>query len=101
MSDNVELDILAPLVMLNEEELKRELNLSMEIPHAECHKHELLFFSSVNGEQKLLHRIPECEVIEGLFIDQQPVACHAQHESIDMPVTSASGDRWDKPLDSG
>jgi hypothetical protein len=51
VSDNVELDILAPLVMLNEEELNRELQSSMEIPHAACHEHELLHFSNVNGEK--------------------------------------------------
>jgi len=93
VSDNVELDILAPLVLLNEEELNRELQLSMEIPHAACNEHELLLFSNVNGEKKLLCRIPEGEVIEGLFIDQQPADCHAQHASLAMPVTSASGGR--------
>ena len=93
VSDNLELDILAPLVMLNEDELNRELQLSMEIPHAVCNEHELLLFSNVNGEKKLLHRIPEGEVIEGLFIDQQPADCHAQHDSLAMPVTSASGGR--------
>ncbi len=30
-------------------------------------------------------------MIEGLYIDQQPLACHAQPEPIAMPMTSASG----------
>ncbi len=50
ISDNVELDKLAPLVMLNEEELNMELQLSMAIPHATRHEHELLLFSTVNGK---------------------------------------------------
>ena len=85
VSENSEIDILAPLVLMNEEEINAELHLSMEIPHAPCHEHELLLFSNVDREKKLLHRIREGEVIEGLFIDQQPLQpaiCHAQHGPI-------------------
>ena len=91
VTENSEMDILAPLVLINEEEINASLSLSMEIPHAVCHEHELLLFSNVNGEKKLLHRIREGEVIEGLFIDQQPAICHAQHGPIAMLAASTSG----------